>query len=50
MKNVFYFIEKALFVLEIFRFLYFFLFLSTLSRFKRTNGSEIVNDAIHWLA
>ena len=25
MKNVFYFIEKALFVLEIFKFLYFFL-------------------------
>ena len=26
LKNVFYFIEKALFVLETFKFLYFFLF------------------------
>ena len=38
MKNVFYFILKALFVLEIFKCLLFFPFLSTLSRFKRANG------------
>ena len=28
----------------------FFLFLSTLSRFKRTKGSGIINDVMHWLA
>ena len=49
-KNVFYFIWKALFVLEIFKFLYFFPFLSTLYRFKRTNGSEIIHDIMNWLA
>ena len=27
----------------------FFPFLSTLSRFKRTNGSGIINDVMHWL-
>ena len=32
-EKVFYFIKKALFILEIFKFLYFFLFLSTFSRF-----------------
>ena len=37
MKNVLYFIKKALFILKIFRFLYFFPFFSTLSRFKRAN-------------
>ena len=41
MKNVFDFILKALFVLEIFKFLLFFPFLSTLSRFKRANESGI---------
>ena len=50
MKNVFYFIQKALFVLKIFRLLYFFPFLTTLSRFKRTNGSVIVYDFKYWLA
>ena len=34
----------------LFKFIYFFLFLSTLSRFKRTNGSDIINDVTHWLA
>ena len=43
MKNVFYFIKKALFVLEI-------SFLSTVSRFKRTNGSGIHYDVINWPA
>ena len=47
MKNVFYFISKALFVLEIFRFLHFFPFLSTLSRFKRTNGRGIIYDVMN---
>ena len=50
MKNVFYFIQKALFVLEIFKFLPFFPFLSTLSRLKRTNGSGIIYDAMNWFA
>ena len=45
-KNIFYFIEKSLFVLEIFTFLYFFPFLSTLSRFKRTCGIGIISDVI----
>ena len=47
MKNLFYFTRKALFVLEIFKFLYFFLFLSTVSRFKRTNESGIIYDVIN---
>ena len=50
MKNVFYFIQKALFVLKIFIFLWFFPFLSTLSRFKSANGSGIIYNAINWLA
>ena len=53
MKNVFYFILfyfQALFIFEIFKFLYFFPFLSTLSRFKRKNGSGIIYDVINWLA
>ena len=49
-KNVFYFISKALFALEIFKFLWFFTFLSTRSRFKRTNGSGISYDVMNWLA
>ena len=28
----------------------FILFLSTLSRFKRTKGSGIINDVMHWFA
>ena len=50
MKNAFYFIEKALFVLKIFNFLYFFPFLSTLSRHKSTSGSGIIYDVMNWLA
>ena len=50
LKNVFYFMEKSLFVLEIFRYLYVFSFLSTILRFKRTNGSRIIYDARNWLA
>ena len=50
MKTVFYLILKALFIHEIFKFLYFFPFLSTLSRFKRSNGSGIIYDVINWLA
>ena len=49
-KNVFYFILQPRFVLEIFKFLYFFPFLSTLSRFKRANESGIIYDVINWLA
>ena len=30
--------------------LYFFVFPSTFSRFKRTNGSGIIKDVMHWLA
>ena len=43
-------IAKALFVLEILKFLWFFPFLSTLFRFKRTNGSGIIYDVMNWLA
>ena len=45
----FYFISKALFVLEIFNSLYFLLFLSTLSRFKMANGRGVSNDVMHLL-
>ena len=45
MKNAFYFIEKSLFVLEIFRFPH----LSALSRFKKTNESRIISDVMNWL-
>ena len=50
MKSVFYFIKRAVFVLEIFKLLYFFPFLSLLSRYKRTNGSGINCDVMNWLA
>ena len=50
MKIVFYFISKALFVLEIFKLLWFFPLLSTLPRFKRANGSRIIYDVMKWLA
>ena len=50
MKNVFYFIKKTLFVLEIFNFFEIFPFLSKLSSFKRTNGSGIIYDVMHWPA
>ena len=41
---------KSFFVIEIFTFLQFFPFLSTLSRFKRANRSGIIYDVIIWLA
>ena len=50
MKNVFYFIKKSVFVLEIFMFLHFFHVLSTLSRYKRTNEIAIIYDVMNWLA
>ena len=50
MKNVFYFIEKALFFFEIFKLLWFFPFLSTLSRFKRANGGRMIYDVLKWFA
>ena len=50
MKNVFYFMSQSLFVLEIFKFLYFFPLLSTLSRFKRVYGSGIIYDVMNWRA
>ena len=49
MKNVFYFILKVLFVLQTFKFLYFFPFLSILPRFKRIN-SGIIYDVMNWRA
>ena len=49
-KNVFYFIEKALSVLKIFKCLYFSSFLSTLSKFKRTNKNGIIYNIMNWLA
>ena len=48
-ENVSYFILKALLVLEIFKFLLFFSLLSTLSRFKRTNGSRIIYNVMNYL-
>ena len=48
-KNVFISSKKANFILEIFKLLLFFLFLSTLSRCKRTNGRGIVYDVLNWL-
>ena len=50
MKSVFYFIKKALFLLEIFILLQFFPFLYTLSRYKRTNGNGIICGVMNWLA
>ena len=46
MKNAFYFIRKAVFILKIFKFL-FFPFLSTLSRFKRTNKTVKIYVAMN---
>ena len=48
-KNVFYLIWKAFFVLRTFKFLYFFLFLSTLSRLKRTNGTGIIYHELAYI-
>ena len=50
MKNTFYFIQKALFVFETFKFLSFFPFLFTLPRFKRISKSGIIYDVMNWLA
>ena len=50
MKNVFYFIKEALFVLEIFKFLQFFPSFPNFSRFKRANWSGIIYDVVNWLA
>ena len=49
MKNVFYVILKTLFLLEIFKFLLLFPFLSTRSKFIRANGSGKIFDVINWL-
>ena len=50
MKNVLYFIEKAPFVPQIFKFIKFFSVFSTLPRFQRANGSGIIYDVINCLA
>ena len=42
------FIGKALFVIEIFKFLLLFTFPSTIYRFERTNGSGIIY-VMNWL-
>ena len=47
-KNVSFLIEKALFALEIFKFLCSFLLFSARSRLKRSNGSGIIY-VINWL-
>ena len=44
MKSVFYFIEKTLFILEILKLSPF---LSTLLRYKNTNGSGIIYDVMN---
>ena len=50
LKNAsFSFIWKAIYILEIFKFLYFFPFIFTLSRFKRSNESGIIYDAMNCL-
>ena len=49
-QNVFYSVEKACFVLEIFNFLWFLPFLSTLSRFEGANRNGIIYDVMNWLA
>ena len=46
-KMFFYFIWKALFVLEIFNFLQFFTFFSTIPKSKRTNGNGIIYDVMN---
>ena len=50
MKNVCYFIWKALSVLKRFDFLWFFTFLSTLSKCKWTNWSGVIYDVMNWHA
>ena len=42
--------RKALFVLEIFKFLWFFTFLYKLSTFRRAIRSGIIYDVMSWLA
>ena len=50
-KNVFYFIKKALFVLKILKLLQFFSSLSSkLSKVKRKNGNGIHYDVTNWFA
>ena len=46
LKSVFFPHQKSLFIVEIFKLLSFFHFLSTLSRYKRTNRSGIICDVI----
>ena len=49
--KMFSFLSKKLFsFLRYSNLLWFFLFLSTLSGFKRTNGSGIIYDVMSWLA
>ena len=48
--KIFYIFSKKLFLLKTFKFLWFFPFLSTLSRFKRKNGSGIIYDVMNWFA
>ena len=54
MKNAFYFIQKTLFVFEIFKCLSLFInvfpFLFTLPRFKRISKSGIIYDVMNWPA
>ena len=50
MKNVCYFIWKALSVLKRFDFLWFFTFLSTLFKCKWTNWSGVIYDVMNWHA
>ena len=49
MKNAFYFILKARFILEIFKFLYFFPF-SDFPDSKGPSESGIIYDVMNWLA
>ena len=49
MKNIFY-SSKKLFSFTKYSIFCIFSFLSTLHRFKRTNGSGIIYDAMNWLA
>ena len=50
MKNVFILSKKVFLFSRYSSFCSFFPFLSTLSRFKKTNGSGIIYDVMNWLA
>ena len=50
MKNVFVFHIKSSFRSRDIQFFIIFPFLSTLSRFKRANGSGMIYDGINWFA